>query len=108
MCPDASLQKLRILGIKNLQASREKKLVTFFRNVLGMSHTRGQRTLNSTLVIPREDDFLKKKVIYLAAVGFSCSMQTLSGGMWDLVPWPGIEPGAPALGVLASGPPGKS
>ena len=27
---------------------------------------------------------------YLAVLG-------LSGGMWDLVPWPGIEPGHPAL-----------
>ena len=26
-------------------------------------------------------------------------MQTLSCSMWDLVPWPGIEPGPPALGM---------
>ena len=41
---------------------------------------------------------------------FSCSMKTLSCGMWRLVPWPGIEHGPPALGarVLATGPPGKS
>ena len=30
--------------------------------------------------------------IYLAALGLSCSM-------WDLAPWPGIEPGPPALGA---------
>ena len=30
---------------------------------------------------------------------FSCSMKTLSCGMWSLVPWPGIEPGLPALGA---------
>ena len=30
--------------------------------------------------------------IYLAVSGLSCSM-------WDLVPWPGIEPGPPALGA---------
>ena len=30
--------------------------------------------------------------IYLAAPGLSCSM-------WDLVPWPGMEPKLPALGV---------
>ena len=30
--------------------------------------------------------------IYLAAPGLSC-------GMWDLVPWRGIEPGPPALGA---------
>ena len=30
---------------------------------------------------------------------FSCSMRTLSCGMWDLVPWPGIKPGPPALGA---------
>ena len=31
-------------------------------------------------------------------------------GMWDLIPWPGIKPRAPALGarVLAAGPQGKS
>ena len=32
----------------------------------------------------------------LVACGiFSCSMQTLSWSMWDLVPWPGIEPWRP-------------
>ena len=30
--------------------------------------------------------------IYLAVLGLSC-------GMWDLVPWPGIKPEPPALGV---------
>ena len=30
--------------------------------------------------------------IYLAALGLSC-------GMWDLVPWPGIRPRPPSLGV---------
>ena len=30
--------------------------------------------------------------IYLGAPGLSC-------GMWDLVPWPGIKPGLPALGL---------
>ena len=41
----------------------------------------------------------------------SCCMRTLSHGMWDLVPEPGLHPGPPALGVwsveLATGPPGK-
>ena len=30
---------------------------------------------------------------------FSCGLQTLSCGMWDLVPWPEIKPGPPALGA---------
>ena len=30
---------------------------------------------------------------------FSCSREALSYEMWDLVPWPGIEPQPPALGV---------
>ena len=30
---------------------------------------------------------------------FSCGMQTLSCSIWDLVPWPGSEPGPPALGA---------
>ena len=40
---------------------------------------------------------------------FSCSIRTLSCGMWDLVPW-GIEPGALHWdhGVLVTGSPGES
>ena len=30
---------------------------------------------------------------------FSCGMQTVNSGMWDLVPWSGMEPRAPALGA---------
>ena len=47
----------------------------------------------------------KKKIIWLhqvliAAHGiFSCRMWILSCSMWALVPWPGIELGAPALEV---------
>ena len=47
--------------------------------------------------------------LLVAALGFfdfwcslhdlSCTMQTLSWGMWDLVPSPGIKPGLPALGA---------
>ena len=55
-------------------------------------------------------------IIYLAAPGLSCGTGSLIAiskllcAMWDLVPWPGIEPGPPALEhkVLATGPPGKS
>ena len=34
--------------------------------------------------------------IYLAVLG-------LGWGMWDLVPWPGIKPGPPALGACSLG-----
>ena len=44
--------------------------------------------------------FLFKKNC-LTALGLSCSMGTFSRGMWDLVPWTGIEPGTPALGALS-------
>ena len=37
------------------------------------------------------------ELICLAALGLSCNMWTLSCGVWDLVPWPGIESGLPAL-----------
>ena len=37
--------------------------------------------------------------IYLTALGLGCSMRTLSCSMWALAPWPGIEPGPPALGL---------
>ena len=35
--------------------------------------------------------------IYLAVAGLSCSMQTLSCGMWDLVPWLETELRSPGL-----------
>ena len=38
------------------------------------------------------DFFFFFSFFYLTALG-------LSGGMWDLIPQPGIEPGAPAVGV---------
>ena len=40
-------------------------------------------------------------LVLLAAHGIldlHCSMRTLSLGMWDLVPWPGIQPRPPAMG----------
>ena len=43
-------------------------------------------------------------------LGLSCRTQTVSFGTWDLVPWPGIKPRPPALGVnavLATGPAGS-
>ena len=52
----------------------------------------------------------KKLFIYLAVWGLSCNMQDLhsscklSCGVWDLVPWAGIEP---EQRVLATGPPGR-
>ena len=41
---------------------------------------------------------------------FSCGMETLSGGMQDLVPWPGVEPGTLDWEhrVSVTGPPGQS
>ena len=30
---------------------------------------------------------------------FSCGMGTLGWDMWDLVPWPGVEPRPPAFGI---------
>ena len=33
--------------------------------------------------------------IYLAALGLSCGMWTLSCDVWDLVPWPGVDPKSP-------------
>ena len=50
--------------------------------------------------------FLKKHLfiwlcrVLVAALGIlSCCVRSLSCGMWGLVPWPGIKPGPPALGV---------
>ena len=38
-------------------------------------------------------------LFYLSMKTLSCSMWTLTWGMWDLIPWSGIEPGTPALGA---------
>ena len=48
--------------------------------------------------------------IYLAVLGLSCSLQTVSYSMWDLVPEQGSDPGPLHWehGVLTTGPPGKS
>ena len=53
--------------------------------------------------------YFKFLFIYLAAWGFSCGPKNLqpslwhvgffSCNMWDLVPWPRIEPGVSALGM---------
>ena len=37
--------------------------------------------------------------IYLPVPGLSCGSRDLSCGIRDLVPWPGIKPGPPALGA---------
>ena len=37
-------------------------------------------------------------VLVVARGTIHCSMQTLSCSVWGLVPWPGLEPGPPALG----------
>ena len=37
------------------------------------------------------------QVLVMASRIFSCIMQTLSCGMQDIVPWPGMEPRSPAL-----------
>ena len=41
----------------------------------------------------------KKYFIYLTALGLSFGIPILSWGMWDLVPWLGVEPRSPALGA---------
>ena len=39
-------------------------------------------------------------LLFIAACRlFSCRRWTLGCGIWALVPWPGMEPGPPALGV---------
>ena len=60
---------------------------------------------------PKVTSFFKKYLfIYLVALGLSCGIWTLRCGEWDLVPWPGIEPGPLVLGVQGlstHGPPGQ-
>ena len=48
--------------------------------------------------------------IYLAALGLSCGMQTLSHGLWDLVSCLEVKPRLPTLGAesLSTGPPENS
>ena len=49
--------------------------------------------------------------VYLVVPDLNCSMWPLSCGMWDLAPWPGIEPGPQVRWehrVLTIGPPRRS
>ena len=49
-------------------------------------------------------------ILVVACGVFSCDMRTLSCSTWDLVPWAGFSP-SPLhweLGVLTTGPPGRS
>ena len=39
--------------------------------------------------------FWLRRVLVAARGIFSCGIQPLRCGMWDLAPWPGIEPGPP-------------
>ena len=50
------------------------------------------------------------QVLFVAHGIFVSTCGIFSCGVWDLVPWPEIQPGPHALGVwsLATGPPGKS
>ena len=57
-----------------------------------LSDCRVQSTWPIQLIPKPCEGFLKNIFIYLAVPGLSC-------GMRDLVPWPGIKPGPPALGA---------
>ena len=41
--------------------------------------------------------YLAAQVLVVEHGIFSCSLWTLSCGMWDLVPWPKTQPGSPVL-----------
>ena len=85
---DCSLPGCSVLGILQARilervaipfSSRFYPLLTFFKNCFY--------------------SFIWLHWVLVAACGiFSCGTQTLSCGMWDLVPWPGIKPGAPCIG----------
>ena len=47
--------------------------------------------------------FILALCIHLPVPGLSCGILAFSYGMWDLVPWSGIEPGPPALGAQSLG-----
>ena len=54
----------------------------------------------TAFIFPQFLLFLKKYLfLYLAVLGLSCSVQTLSWDVWELVPWPGIKSRPPALGT---------
>ena len=45
------------------------------------------------------------RIFLVVACGvFNCGIQTLSRGVWALVPWPGINSGSPALGARSLSP----
>ena len=51
------------------------------------------------LTVPYLSSDMQDLFFFTATGPFSCVMQILCCSMWDLVPWPGIKPRPPALGV---------
>ena len=78
--PFLSLEDLLYPGVKSMSALQADSLLV---DPTGKPH--------SIFYYLRSSSFLKI-FIYLAALNLSCVM-------WDLVPGPGIEPGAPGLGA---------
>ena len=81
--------------MENITGSRLRDAFLNF-NIPGLPWRGTQICLTASSVVGALIFLLR---IYLAALGFSCSMWTLSCDMQDLDPWPGIESGLFALGV---------
>ena len=77
-----------ILAILGILQARILGWVAFPTRSRGSSQPRDQTQVPHIAA----DSFFFNYYFYLAELGLSCSM-------WDLVPWPGIEPGPPALGA---------
>ena len=77
---------------------REVVLIgTFFSDSQIKTHR--PTTLIISFPFSGRDFFPNYLFIYVAVSDLCCSMQTLSCGMWDLVPGAGIRPGPPSLGA---------
>ena len=72
--------------------------VEFLKGV-SLSCTRKRRTLFLKKILIIHLFIWPCQVLVVAHRIFRCSMWTLRCGLWDLVPWPGIELRSPALGA---------
>ena len=79
---------------KNLDSFKKNEVKLTF-NILLVSHKQHNEGIWIFFKVRPLKWFI---IIYLAAPGITCGLRTLSCGMWDLVPCPGIKSGPLALG----------
>ena len=87
-----------------------KNDILTFRFIVSWKLGLVQVRIPSTIFTSVFNPFKRKKCLFIWLYWVLFAVQYLLLCIWDLAPWPGVEPQIPSLGmrVLATGPSGKS